>query len=174
MYVILYSARSISDESTDDPYIRVHLPSYNNRALLIFSLVHSLGRRPRLVAQCGLSSIALVSSTLRCEQDLPAWLTCPDKTLATATDASQLVFNADAPIPGYLPCRTLASLNYDSGLIGCVAFDWAAPIHDYTCTHVFPPNYDPDSLPLREVSGPDYYGRIVKDKVIESLLAKAG
>ena len=52
--------------------------------------------------------------------------------------------------------------------------EWAVPIHNITCTHVFPANYDAHKLPLQEVGGANYYGRILNDKIMESLLAKGG
>lgn len=50
---------------------------------------------------------------------------------------------------------------------------WAPPVHDYCCSHVFPPNYDMKAPP-EELNTPDYYGKVQKDKVVESLLAKGG
>ena len=92
--------------------------------------------------------------------DLEDWLACDSPTLASSS--SQAVFAS--------PLAARMQMTLDR--IVC-PLTWAPPVHDYCCSHVFPPNYDMKAPP-EELNTPDYYGKVQKDKVVESLLAKGG
>ena len=94
------------------------------------------------------------------KNDLEDWLACDSPTLASGE--SQTVFASP------LPSRMQMALDR----VVC-PLTWAPPVHNYCCSHVFPPKYDMEAPP-EELNTAAYYGKVQKDKVVESLLAKGG
>lgn len=98
------------------------------------------------------------------KDDLESWLACdsPNSSTASSSSGSQAVFSSR------LPVRAQTALDR----VVC-PLTWAPSVHDFCCSHVFPPKYDLNAPP-QELNTPDYYGKVQKDKVVESLLAKGG
>jgi len=103
-------------------------------------------------------------------KDVSSWLECKSQP-----ELSDQIVLTQANQGAFEPCPAV----------------WAAPIHNYTCSHVFPSGCelftkltkllanlsvldDPTETPLKELGGPDYYGRIRNEHVVEFLLAQAG
>ena len=54
-------------------------------------------------------------------------------------------------------------------------FTWAAPLHELNCALAWPTEYTGNrSEPLIELDSDEYYGRIVREKTMERLMAMAG
>jgi hypothetical protein len=101
-------------------------------------------------------------------QEIEEWLACPATSSLPSSDLSrtQTVFSS--------PRKATGDRYGTPGVPSSCAMTWSGPTHLFDCSHVFPPDYDPQEKPLRELNTPAYYGKIRGDKVIEKLLAKAG
>lgn len=120
--------------------------------------------------------------------DVSDWLACP----ASDPDVMRVRFRRPDPESSLQQVPLGFGDGGEDEVLICPK-QWAAESHKVTCSYVrhpafpsersfadefgrqpFPVGYDPHSTPPPELGGPGYYGRIRRDKVVESLLVKAG
>jgi hypothetical protein len=104
--------------------------------------------------------------------DLDEWVSCPLPSSVKAKRSDQMIFS---PLSAHDDPSVRLSPDLQAELQRTVCpLHWAEPVHKFCCSHVFPPTGSYNYSAPTDLNTPEYHGKIVDDKVLEQLLAKAG
>ncbi|EIW70722.1 hypothetical protein TREMEDRAFT_28516 [Tremella mesenterica DSM 1558] len=108
---------------------------------------------------------------------LPTWLSCPSTGYALPLKETENLQNALLNLHPLKLNQTAWARGMEKGemVFPVCPFHWAQPLHSINCDLAWPKEYTGNhSDPLIELDSDDYYGKIVREKTLERLLAMAG